>query len=251
MYSFTLCIFLASASALDRVNLGTAADFAILTKTGITTTVGSTVLGDLGTSPISLTAITGFSLIQDFTGTFSTSSLVTGRVYGADQTAPMPSKLTIAVGDMGTAYTDAAGRTNPDFTEDGTGDINGLTLVPGLYKWSTTVGFTNSVTFDGGATDVWILQIDGDVVVGSGAQAYLAGGALAENIFWQVSGLVNVGTTAHLQGVFLVKTMMAFKTGSWLSGAALAQTAVTLDAATIVKKSSDGTSTRYLRSTPT
>lgn len=33
--------------------------------------------------------------------------------------------------DMGTAYTDAAGRTSPDFSELGTGNIGGLTLSPG------------------------------------------------------------------------------------------------------------------------
>ena len=63
-----------------------------------------------------------------------------------------------------------------------------------------------------------------------------------------MSGKVVVGTTAHLEGIVLVQTGMAFQTGSSLNGAALAQTAVTLDATTIVKESIDGTPTRYLRS---
>jgi hypothetical protein len=115
------------------------------------------------------------------------------------------------------------------------------------------VHFTDSVTFDDTAFNlvnadtlsnvntepVWILQIAQDVIVGSGAAVVLAGGAKAENIFWQVAGTVDVGTSAHLEGIFLGKTNMAFKTGSSLNGAALAQTAVTLDAVNIVKKSED------------
>ena len=37
----------------------------ILTKTGITNVPGSDITGNLGTSPIDSTAITGFSLIAD------------------------------------------------------------------------------------------------------------------------------------------------------------------------------------------
>jgi hypothetical protein len=78
--------------------------------------------------------MTGFSLIADVTNTFSTSSVVTGKLFAADYAPPTPAVLTTAVSDMQTAFTDAAGRTNPDFTELGAGDISGLTLIPGLYK---------------------------------------------------------------------------------------------------------------------
>ena len=138
---------------------------------------------------------------------------------------------------METAFTDVAGCVNPSYVELGAGDINGLTLEPALYKWSTNVGFANQVTFEGNADSVWILQIAGILYVGSGADVLLAGEARAENIFLQVSGLVDIGTTAHLEGIFLVKTMMAFKTGSSLNGATLAQTAGTLQSTKIVKKS--------------
>ena len=35
---------------------------------------------------------------------------------------------------MEIAFTDAAGRKSPDFTELGAGDISGMTLEPGLYN---------------------------------------------------------------------------------------------------------------------
>merc|ERR1712166_1218497 len=104
-----------------------------------------------------------------------------------------------------TAYTDAAGRVNPDELDLGAGTIEGMTLAPGLYKWGTNVGFTSSLTFNGSETDVWILQIEKDLVVGSGAIVTLSGGATAENIYWQIAGGAVFGTTSHLEGVFLCK----------------------------------------------
>ena len=137
---------------------------------------------------------------------------------------------------MEATYIDAESRLEPDHTELGDGSIEGLTLVGGLYKWGTGVGFTSSVTFDGTATDIWILQIAGVFTVGSGARVYLTGGAKAENIFWQIASGASLGTTSHVEGVFLCKTAITFATGSSMNGAALAQTAVTMDTATIVKK---------------
>nr|ATP61823.1 antifreeze protein mutant 3 [synthetic construct] len=223
---------------LSAVKLLTAGRFAILTKTGVTTTGPTDLKGDMGTSPITGAAITGFGLITDPSDTtFSTSSLVTGQVFASDYTSPTPNMLTVAVLDMQAAYVDAAGRPDPDYVELGAGNIEGLTLEPGLYKWGTDVYFTNSLTFDGSDTDIWILQIDGDVTAGSGAKVKLINDAKAENIFWQIAGKTDLGTTSHVEGVFLCSTAITFKTGSSMNGAALAQTAVTLDSATIVKES--------------
>merc|ERR1712166_1148201 len=100
----------------------------------------------------------------------------------------------------------------------------------------SNVGFTSSLTFEGTATDVWILQMTGDLIVGAGATVTLTGEALAKNIFWQVAGSTTLHTTAHMEGTILCLTAINFQTGSSLNGRALAQTAVTLDAAKIVTK---------------
>eukprot|EP00964_Phaeocystis_antarctica_P038163 scaffold21841_cov55-Phaeocystis_antarctica.AAC.1 len=221
------------SQAQSPVELGTAGDFAILTKTGVTTTGVTSVTGDMGTSPIAAEAITGFSLIMDSSNAHSTSTLVTGQVYAASYTHATQTKMTTAISDMGTAYTNAAGRENPDYLDLFAGIIEGKTLTPGLYKWGSNVGFTSSLTFDGGADDVWILQMTGDLIVGAGAIVTLANGAKAENIFWQVAGSTTLHTTAHMEGTILCATEIVFQTGSSLNGKALAQTAVTLDAATI------------------
>jgi len=224
----------AHAAGPTPVNLGTAGNFRILAKTGISTTGTTSIVGDIGLSPAAASYITGFGLIMDSSNTFSTSSLVTGKVYAADYASPTPTMMTTAISDMETAYTDAAGRTLPDFTELGAGNIDGLTLVPGLYKWGTGVTIPTGVTLTGGANDVWIFQIAQDLTVGNGAIVTLSGGAQATNIFWQVAGQVTLGTTSQFKGIILCKTLIEMNTGAMLDGRALAQTAVTLDSNNVV-----------------
>jgi hypothetical protein len=219
------------------VNLGTSGNFVILAKSGISTVPSSAIVGDMGVSPIDQTAITGFSLILDPSGVFATSTQVTGKVYAADLADPTPVNLTTAVGDMETAYANAAGRTNPDFTELGAGEIGGLSLVPGLYKWSTDVLITNDVTLNGGSHDVWIFQIAGGIIMASNKSVILTGGAQSKNIFWQSFGSVAIGTTAHFEGIILTQTSISLGTGASVNGILLAQTAVTLDANSVTKPS--------------
>jgi probable HAF family extracellular repeat protein len=212
------------------VNLGLARTYVILSKAGITTTGTTTIIGHLGVSPIASTAMTGFGLIMDSTGQFSTSSKVTGKIYAANYASPTPSNLTTAVSNMLTAYNDAAGRKNPTRTELGAGNIGGKTIGPGLYKWSSNVSIPSNVTLNGPSTGVWIFQIAGTLNVSSGKRVVLQGGALARNIFWQVAGQTTLGTTSVFNGTILDKTAVVIKTGARLNGRALAQTAVTLDA---------------------
>lgn len=130
---------------------------------------------------------------------------------------------------METAFTDAAGRVTPDFVELHVGDLSGKTLIPGLYKWGNTVITSISFVINGEADDVWVFQIAGDLTVSSGVNVILSGGAKAENIFWQVSGEVNIGTNAHFEGIILSMTAINMNTGASLNGRALAQSAITLD----------------------
>jgi len=217
------------AAGPAAVNLGSAGNFVILAKTGISTTGTTSVTGDIGVSPISATAITGFGLILPAASTFATSSLVSGKVYAPEYAAPTPANLTSAVGNMENAYTDAAGRTNPTATELGAGNIGGMTLAPGLYKWSTGVTIPTDVTLSGSASDVWIFQIAQNLNVSSAVHVVLSGGAQAGNIFWQVAGQTTLGTTSVFSGNILDQTAVVLNTGASLNGRALAQTAVTLD----------------------
>ena len=220
-------------AALGVVNLGAAANYVIVAKTAINNSSTSAVTGDLGLSPAATSYITGFSL-TNATG-YATSAQVTGKIYAADMAVPTPSNMTTAVNNMLTAYNDAAGRPSPDFTELGTGNIGGKTLVPGLYKWTNTVTMPADVTIAGGANDVWIFQIAGNLTMSSAVKITLTGGAQAKNIFWQVAGQATLGTTSHFEGNILSMTGITFQTGASINGRALAQTAVILDGNAITK----------------
>jgi Ice-binding-like len=215
--------------ALKVVNLGVAGNFAILSKSGITDVYKSTITGDIGSSPI-----TGAAILV-------TCTEVAGTIYSVNAAGPLPcrvtnpSRLTTAVGDMQTAYTDAAGRTKPDFVNLGAGNIGGKTLTPGLYKWTTSVVIPTNVTISGSSTDVWIFQVAGTLKMSSAMKITLSGGALAKNIFWQVAGAVTLGTTSHFEGIILGQTGINLQTGASINGRTLAQTAVTLQKSTVTR----------------
>lgn len=216
------------------VHLGTAVSFVILAKSRISTVPTSAITGNLGISPAAASYITGFGLTADSTNTFSTSPQVTGKVYAADYAQPTPSKMTTAVGDMELAFTEAAARA-PDVTELGAGNIGGMTLSQGVYKWSSGLLIPANVTLTGSATDVWIFQIAQDLTMSSATKVVLAGGALPKNVFWQVAGAVTLGTGAHCEGVILTQTSATLRTGASITGRLLAQTAVTIDSSMIVE----------------
>jgi hypothetical protein len=224
-WSFTTA---GATSGLSPVILGAAGNYVILAKTAINNISISAITGDLGLSPAATSYITGLA-ITDATG-YATSAQVTGKLFAADMADPTPINLTTAVENMITAYNDAAGRPSPDFLELGTGNLGGKTLTPGLYKWTNTVTLPSSITISGSATDVWIFQIAGDLSVSSSVSVTLTGGAQAKNIFWQVAGQATFGTTSNFKGIILSMTGITFQTSATLSGRALAQTAVVLDA---------------------
>ena len=216
------------------VGLATASNYVILAETGISTVPAAVITGDLGISPYAAASITMFSLIADSTNVFSTSAQVTGKIYASNYAAPTPATLTAAISDMALAYTDAAGRA-PDVTELGAGNVGGATLPSGVYQWGTGLLIPTDITLDGTATAVWIFQIAQTLTVSNAARVHLTGGALPKNVFWQVAGSVEIGTTAHVEGIILCKTMINLRTGSSIAGRLMAQSAVTLDSSTVVQ----------------
>ncbi|HEY5593234.1 MAG TPA: ice-binding family protein [Paludibacter sp.] len=215
--------------SIQVVNLGIAGEFVILSKSGITNVYKSSVTGDVGTSPITGAAIK------------LTCAEVAGTIYSVDAAGPLPytvtnaSRLTTAVGNMQTAYTDAAGRSNPNFLNLGAGNIGGKTLKAGLYKFTSNVNIPADITISGNSNDVWIFQIAGTLNVSSAVRITLTGGAQAKNIFWQTSGAVTLGTTSHFEGTILSQTAINMQTGASINGRLLAQTEVTLQMNVVTK----------------
>jgi hypothetical protein len=110
-----------------------------------------------------------------------------------------------------------------------------MTLTPGVYKWGTGLLIPTNVTLTGTATDVWIFQVAQDLTVSSATKVLLTGGALPKNVFWQVAGMVDLGTTAHVEGVILTQTSVALRTGASITGRLLAQTEVSIDGSAVVQ----------------
>jgi hypothetical protein len=204
------------------VNLRSSGYFTILTEAGITDVPSSAIVGNVGVAPI-----TGAADLL-------TCSEITGKVYSVNAAGPKPCSIDdaapvrTAVMDMHAGYADAAGR-QPEFTNLGAGNIGGLTLSPGVYKWTTGLMIPTNVTLTGGPSAVWIFQIAGTLQLASGTSVFLTGGAYARNVFWQVAGETTLGTTSHIEGTILDMTGIAIKTGASVHGRLMAQTAVTLE----------------------
>jgi hypothetical protein len=218
------------------INLGTSGNFTGVGMSGISTTGVTSVTGDIGVSPTAATGITGFGLIMDASGEWSHTPIVIGRVYAADYAPPTPAKMTTAVNDMMTAYTTANGLTLGVINELYAGNISGQTLPPGLYKWGTGVLISGAgVTLSGGPNDTWVFQIAQDLTVGTSAIVTLTGGAQAKNIFWVVAGQSLLGPGVDFSGIILCKTLISLNTGAKVTGRLLSQTAVTLNASTVIQ----------------
>ncbi|MFZ3043768.1 MAG: ice-binding family protein [Minisyncoccia bacterium] len=224
---------IAFADSPTTVNLGTAGNYAILAETGISAMGTPSVTGDIGVSPAAASSLTGFTPTLSADGTFSTSALVTGKIYASDYAGSASSTLATAVTDMQSAYIDAVGRAYSAAYNLGSGNISGRVLPPGIYKWRVGVTITSDVTFLGGADDVWILQIPGTLSVSPIVKVVLMGGAQAKNIFWQVGGQANIGANATFNGTILDQSNIVLAAGAQMNGRALTQAAVVLDGGTI------------------
>ncbi|KAJ6474338.1 hypothetical protein C8R45DRAFT_907454 [Mycena sanguinolenta] len=218
----------AFAAGPAPVLLGTAGNFAILAKTGVSSVPNSDVSGNVGVSPATISSVTGFSLTQDVSTQFWTSAQVDGRVMGSTDGLPTPGLLTVAVLDMQTAFTDAMNRPNPNFVELKAGLIGGSILTPGLYKWTTAVSISTAITIAGGPADTWIFQISGTLTQAPNVQITLTGGALSQNIIWVVAGTVQVGANAVFEGNILAQTNVVMGTDAIDFGCIYSQTAVAL-----------------------
>ncbi len=237
---FCLGAFVNSTAAPVPVNLGTAANFGLLAGSGITNASGGTsITGDVGSSPTP--AVTG---------------LIASQVHGTLYTSPSAATAQ-AQADLTVAYNQAAGATcNTDMT--GT-DLGGLTLVPGVYCFSSSAELTGTLTLDGqGNTNAqWIFQIGSTLTTATNSTVALINGASKCNVFWQIGSSATIQTNNTFVGNIMALTSITLD-GGILNGRALARNgAVTIaaqetvnaggcsnDCSILVSSSSAGTVTR-------
>ena len=214
----------------NPVLLGAAGKYVILAASAITNVPTSLVTGNVALSPAAASYITGFTKTK--AGTFWTAPEVVGKIFAADNDAPTPSNLTTAINNMMTAYTDAAGRPTPDHTNFDASMLGTTTITPGLYNFTGGVTIPANVAISGGPNDVFIFQINGDLTM-SAMKTMTLTGARPKNIFWQVTGAVDIGASSHAEGIILSKTAINLGTGASINGRLLAQTAVTIAGSTV------------------
>lgn len=235
-----------AATATDP-GLGTAGNFVILSNAGITDSSASAVItGNIGAYPIGGASI-GVTCAELVAGgkLYDRDAAYTGAGGGSttcritDDTLLNVAAHT-ATGDMFTAYTAAAAEASgtDTFLNVGTGTLGtpGTSdhFVPGVYTWDTAVTIPNDIYLDGSSTDVWVFQISGTLDISSGKKIHLTGGALAKNVFWQVTDATTLGTDSTFEGNILGATGITITTGATLHGRALAGTSVALQAGSIV-----------------
>jgi PKD repeat protein len=201
-----------AANFQDPIALRSAASFAVLAAASVTNTGATAVTGDLGVSPG--TAVTGFG-----------PGTLTGTIHAGDGAAAQ------AAADLGLAYQEAVARANAPVAV--TGDLGGRTLGPGLYRSTATLAVTSGdLILDalGDPDAVFVFQMQTTFSVLTGRQVLLAGGADADNIYWQVGTSATLGTNSLTKGNLMADQSITMNTGAALDGRALARVAsITLD----------------------
>lgn len=200
--------------ATVSIDLGAASGFAVLGGAAVTVT-GTTVVGDIGSSPTPAITLT--------------NAILDGTNHAGDA-------VTLAAKtDLVAAYTDAAGRAyNVQYID--AFDLHGLTLKSGVYNSPSSLFLTGSLILDaqGNSDAVWIFQAGSTLITMSDSSVTLIGGARASNIFWQVGSSATLGTDSNFAGSILALTSITVNTGTTVAGRVLANHgAVTLNSSAI------------------
>ena len=213
------------------VPLGTSARFAILSNSAITNIPTSAIVGDVGISPGVRSTIAGLTAPE----------VTLGAIYAADDADPVPAMLIEAKNDAEIAFLNAndAVRGTPTPIS---GNINGLTLVPGLYSSGSSIEISPGgilyLDAGGNPNAVFIIRSATSITTEATSEVVLAGGANAANIFWTAGSAITLGTNSKMKGTLIAGTSISLLTGSRLDGRALIQGAaagqVSLDQSTIV-----------------
>ena len=210
-----------AAAPPTAVGLGSAGSFAVLAGTGVSDVPTSSLTGNVGLDPHAGSDITGLTCAE-----------VHGTIYTNNAAGPLcrtvnGGLLTTAKNDLGTAYTDAAGRIPPPLNIFGAADnqLGGQTLVPGVYQFggASTANLIGTLTLSGSADSVWIFQATSDLVFASGSSVQMTGGASACNVFWQVNSSATIGTGASISGTILALSSITANTGASIDGRLLAE----------------------------
>jgi hypothetical protein len=207
------------ADAQAPVNLGTAANFAVLSGQAVTSTQGGTINGNVGVNP-------GTTFDLGVPPVTVNGTILLGEAVSLQ-----------AQNDLIVAYNDAAGRPLPTLIL--AGQLGGLTLSPGVYRDDgapAELDLTGTLTLDAGGNPnaVWIFQSASTVIAQVDSAVVLINGAQACNVFWQVTSSATLRTRAAFAGNIIALTSITLENLATLDGRILARNgSVVLDENTI------------------
>lgn len=185
--------------------------FAVLAGSAVTCAgTGATITGDLGVSPGS--SVTG-------------PCTVSGTIHAANATS------LAAQNDLTTAFTTLGPALPCGLDLTGT-DLGGLTLLPGVYCFSTSAQLTGPLTLNalGNPSSTWVFRIGSTLTTASGSSVNFINGGNPCGAQWRVGSSATLGTTTNFAGNILAQASITLNTNANLTGRALARTgAVTLD----------------------
>jgi len=214
-----------------KVPLGETESFAILAADTITNAGATTITGDAG-NDVGLYTGTSITGLED-EGNYITMTGGTAYTGAADSLAGE------AMGDLLTAYDNAAGRTSTSAITAGDGGLDALTLTTGVYNSASTMGLgvDQVLTLDaqGDPEAVFIFQVGSSLTTGTGSKIELINEARYCRIFWQVVEDVTLGGGSTFVGHIFAQDDISVGTGAEIQGQLLTLTgAVTLLGNTIM-----------------
>jgi hypothetical protein len=216
LFVFTILFFGVASSAYAAISptLGAAGSYSILSGAAVTNTGPTSMPGNLGVSP-------GIGVGPHYSGFPPGSVGPPGSIHDTDANA----SLAQADNTTSFGYIDQ----NCTVTYQGTKDLSGENLVPGVYC-AGAFALSGTLTLNG-TSGVWIFK-SASTLVTTGEATVLGGDPC--NVWWRVVSSATLGTGTTFVGNILAYAQIAIQTGATLNGRAMTQTAaVTLDSNTI------------------
>jgi hypothetical protein len=202
-----------ASNAASHNSSGTTSDFTVLANAAVTCTDGS-IIGDVGTYE------------APPTGSFTdTNCVVDGSIHLGDAAAVQ-------------AYEDFLAEYDAlELVECGevlTGDLNGVTLTPGVYCFDAAATLAGTLTLTGSSDDSWLFKVGTSgtgALTGSGFEVVMDGGAEECNVTWWVADAATMTDSdfigSILAGAAITLTRGTFHGNAWAGASGVGDVTIT------------------------
>jgi len=205
----TILSLLASAApAFSQINidLGTAAQFALLAVKGVNSTGPSVVTGSIATTGHDIlgfppAVVTGAQEVQNDVAAQAQADFLSAR----DQIRALPADQTIAEGAL----------TGP------------TTFTPGVYSFESQIMLVGDIVLSGAGQ--FFFYAGSHLIVSNGVTVSLADGAVATDVFWAPGDATKIGNSSTLVGRVLTDDRVQLNESSVVTGSLWAESGIAGD----------------------